>query len=247
TNQHLDLHALVEKTAGRCLAHPTIWHGLFAAKAAVMVSGNAMAHVYLRGPERWGDELFLDEPYPQMERLVQALLGEDAIDQVVGRSKQGGVLILSQKGKALVRQVINGVEYSPESSDPFGYPPKVSGIHKDRELLKLTFDSEYPDAPRQLLQIFESPRCGDLVVTAKPGFDLRARFEKPKHVGSHGSLHRLHMAVPFLTNHALVDDPKRTVDLYPTVLSALGLPWTNEVDGISLWGITKSSLVVLLA
>jgi arylsulfatase A-like enzyme len=72
-------------------------------------------------------------------------------------------------------------------------------------------------------------------VTARPGYDLRARFEKPSHRGSHGSLHRLHLMTPLLANHPLAAGPARTVDILPTVLDALGIRSPAEIDGRSLW------------
>jgi arylsulfatase A-like enzyme len=86
-----------------------------------------------------------------------------------------------------------------------------------------------------VLQILESARAGHLLVTAKPGCDLRARFEKPPHRGSHGSLHRLHLMTPLLASHPLAPGPARTVDILPTVLAALGIPAPAGIEGRSLW------------
>jgi hypothetical protein len=239
TRHHLDLHGLVERVAGPCLAHPLIHRGLFHARSAVMVSGNAMAHVYLQGPGGWGTPLYLDEPTAKLSRLVEALLAEEAVDLLAGRSAAGGAVVVSRRGRARIRDAghASGLEYQIlEGIDPLGYDATVAGRspHPDRELLSLTWDSDYPDAPAQLLQILESVRCGHLMVSAAPGHDLRARYEKPAHVGSHGSLHRLHMRVPFLLNRPLPPGPIRTVDLFPTVLEALGMDPRSDIDGIPL-------------
>ena len=41
-----------------------------------------------------------------------------------------------------------------------------------------------------LVQIFKSARCGDIVISAETGYDLRRDFELPEHKSSHGSLKR---------------------------------------------------------
>ncbi len=236
THHHLDLHEVVERIAGRCLSHPTTFRGFYGAKSAVMVSGNSMANVYLRGDGRWGgDDLRLDQPGPVMQRLLDALLAEEAVDIVAGRaSGADAVIALSRRGRARISRAPDGrVQYQPEEGDPFGFAPELAGVHDDRELLELTWDSDYPDAPTQLLQVFESSRCGHLVVSAAPGHDLRSRYERPAHVGSHGSLHRLHMLTPFLLNRPFERGPRRTVDLHPTLVSMLGLA-PEQSDGICL-------------
>ena len=234
THGHLDLAGRVEREIGLCFAHPRVWRGRFHAQAAVMVSGNAMAHVYRLGGEPPGT-VRLDALPVALAHLVEALLQEEAVDQVIGR-RGDGVVILSRRGRADVRRLPDGLAYDVvQGEDPFGYPEPVAGRHHERELLALTWASEYPDAPLQALQIFDSPRCGDLVVTARPGFDLRARFERPPHRGSHGSLHRLHVRTPLLANRILQPGPARTVDVLPTVLDALGVRVPEGLDGRSLW------------
>lgn len=225
THTHLDLHALVDAAAPPCLAHPTIWRGLFGARSAVMVSGNSMAHVYVRPSTGWGGVREpLDAPGPTLARLRDALLASDAVDLVAGRSSAGGVLVLARRGRALIREAGEGrIVVSDAHGDLFGPDASVAGTHTDADLLAATVSGDYPDGPRQLLQLLHSKRCGDLIVSAAPGYDLRARFERPAHVGSHGSLHREHMLTPLSLNRPLVDGPLRTVDVYATARAALGL------------------------
>lgn len=235
TNVHLDLHDLVERVAGRTLAHPILWHGLLDAQAAVMVSGNAMANVYLRG-EGWTAPKALDAPCAGMSRLIEALLAEPAVDQVIGAGAQGGAVVLSAHGRACIRRVAKKISYEPApGGDPFGYPNSLAGTRNEDAWLADTWKTDYPDAPVQVLQILESARSGHLIVTAKPGYDLRARFEKPPHRGSHGSLHRLHLMTPLLANHPLATRPARTVDILPTALEALGGQVPTGIEGRSLW------------
>ena len=236
TQTHFDLHALVERTVGPTLAHPTVWRGYFGgAAAAVMVSGNAMAHVYVRG-EDWARPRHLDEPGPELSRLLDALLAEPAVDQIIGRSARGGAVVASARGRAHVRSVAGRIDYRPDAGgDPFGYAPALAGQRSREDWLAGTWDTDYPDAPVQVLQLLDSQRSGHLIVTARPGFDLRARFEKPPHRGSHGALHRLHLMTPLLSSVALAGGPARTVDVMPTMLDALGVELPPDIDGRSLW------------
>lgn len=228
TQFHLDLAAVVERAWGCCLAHPLLHRGLWRARSAVMVSGNGMAHVYrLRAGA---------EPNALDSGLAETLLAQEAVDHVIGRRPDGTVVVRSSGGRAEIARAGERISYAvTEGADPFGYGPELVGRHDDRELLGRTWETEYPDAPAQVLQIFESRRCGDLVVTARPGFDLRARFEKPRHAGTHGGLHRLHVRTPLLASHPLRPGPARTVDVLPTLLDALGVAVPAGLDGRSLW------------
>jgi arylsulfatase A-like enzyme len=53
-------------------------------------------------------------------------------------------------------------------------------------------------------------------------------------VGSHGSLHALHMLVPLLVSRPAGPGPWRTVDLFPTLLRALGEPLPAGLDGVPM-------------
>ncbi len=102
------------------------------------------------------------------------------------------------------------------------------------ESLKRSYGTDYPDALLQINQLFDSPRAGDIVVSANPGYDLRAKHENPEHCSSHGSLHRDHMIVPIAINTEISKDYIRTVDLFPTVLELLGYELPANLDGKSL-------------
>jgi arylsulfatase A-like enzyme len=72
-------------------------------------------------------------------------------------------------------------------------------------------------------------------VCARAGFDLRSRFEYQPHNGSHGALERDHMLVPAAVNARFADDrPLSAVDLFPSILSALGLPVPAGLSGRSV-------------
>lgn len=85
---------------------------------------------------------------------------------------------------------------------------------------------------RQLRQLFNSDRTGDLVVFAKEGFDLRGKHEWPEHHSSHGSM--AHTDVPICTNIKLESQTCRTVDVFPTILNQLGRAIPENIDGVVL-------------
>jgi hypothetical protein len=102
------------------------------------------------------------------------------------------------------------------------------------EALDLSFGTRYPDALLQIVQLLEAPRAGDLVLSANPGYDLRAKHESPEHRSSHGALFREHMLVPVAMSAVLKKERLRTVDLYPTILSLMGKPLPDGIDGVDL-------------
>ncbi len=200
------------------------------------VSGNGMAMAWLRGerpgwrgpgPDR--DRIERDHP-----GLIGWLLERGAIDLVITRDGYGGQIVESRRGRARLVEAGTGpavrIEYEPLDGDPFGWELGAATLGS-REALEQTAGLAYPDGLLQITQLFRSARCGDLVVSATPGFDLRERFERPEHRSSHGALHRDHMLVPFASSEPLYDGPLRTADIAPTVLDYLGLAAPPVIDG----------------
>jgi hypothetical protein len=121
--------------------------------------------------------------------------------------------------------------YRFTGTDPLGY-----GVHykslASRETLRETYNSSYPDGIVQLWQIFKSERTGDLVLSAESGYDLRARYEIPKHHATHGALIAEHLHIPLATNYPIVEPYIRSVDIFPTVLNLCGHTVSEQyIDG----------------
>ncbi len=234
THSHFDLHAVLDRLHGPCLAHPTIWKGFYRARSAVMVSGNAMAHIYLKIQQR--HNIFLDSPDKTLLKIIDELLANPAVNQLIGRNSDNSLQVITKNGSAKISELQpDNIIYTCRGEDPFAYPTSLNGSFSDREMLEKTFNTDYPDAPRQLLQLFKSRRCGHLVVTSTSGHDLRAGYERPPHLGSHGSLHRDHMLVPLLCNRKLRDGARRTVDVFTSILATLDLPISPDIDGKNLF------------
>ena len=179
--------------------------------AVACVSGNGMAHIYLRGEDgTWATRPSRDVISSRHPGLLESLLAEPSIDIVITRGEdEDGLVVESRAGIAdLSEQEARGeIAYAPRKGrDPFGWDPLPAGL-SSREALEVTADTEYPDALAQIAQLFRTGRTGDLVVSATAGSDLRERFEWPEHFSSHGGLLRDHMLVPVASSVPLLEGP----------------------------------------
>jgi arylsulfatase A-like enzyme len=87
----------------------------------------------------------------------------------------------------------------------------------------------------QIAHLAASPRSGDVILSAARDWDFRAKYEPIPHVSSHGALHREHMLVPLLLNRPPSLTPRRTVDVMPSALAALGIATPKTLDGVSFY------------
>jgi len=230
THSHFDSVEFMNQLGFKTLHYPKVYKFFSDADAAIMISGNSMTHIYVKSPRGWQNRSTFEE----LTEVVDQLIGSNGVDIVAGIDEKGMVRIKSQQGEAAAWMDHDGcIEYKRIRNDPFGYNGLPSKMSHD-EVLEYTFDSTYPDAIVQILQLLESPRSGDIVVSASPGYDLRARYEKPEHCSSHGSLIREHMLVPTAINTSIKRRFLRTVDFYPTILSLLGYDIPNDIDGVSI-------------
>lgn len=222
---HDDLARVVRAMGHRVLAHP--WIFTPRADVAVMVSGNAMAHLYLEPARR--DRPWWPSLSGQWSSLADALLERPAIDLLLLPHDPDRCEVRSRRGAALVERVHSRIAYRPLTGDPLGLgalPPL-----DDVESHQASLASNYPDALLQIARLSGAPRSGDVIVSAAPGWDLRARFEPIPHVSTHGALHREHMLVPLLVNRPVARTPRRTADVMPSALRVLGLPEPAGLEG----------------
>lgn len=197
-----------------------------------MVSGNGMANVYLKNGNGWRGRAPWEHLAAREDRLIDRLLEQPEVDLLAAQRSDGAVVVKSRRGEAVISENGN-IRYEVRGGDPFGYAGLPTAM-TDRESLKLTEKTDYPDAPAQLLQIFRSRRAGDVILSAAKGSDLRLRYEIHEHKSSHGALHWEHMQVPLVTNARLPEGPVRSVDVFPTVLKLLGREIPQDIDGKSL-------------
>jgi hypothetical protein len=226
--RHEDLARFVRSLGLRVRAHP--WTGPGRAEVAVMVSGNAMAHVYLdldRRERPWWGSL-----QPRWRPLVNALLQLPAVDLVaLPRSPTAVEVARQARGSALVVRQGDRYSYQPIDGDPLGL---AAFANLDRDAaLERGVNGEHPDAVVQLTSLAGAARSGDVIVSATPGWDFREGYEPIAHVSSHGALHRDHMMVPLLLGRPAALRPARTADIMPSALRALGLGVPPGLDGRS--------------
>ena len=123
------------------------------------------------------------------------------------------------------------VSYHPGTGDPLGI-----GNHDNLDegtAYDVTRYSDYPDALVQISCISDAPRSGEVILSAARNWDFRARYEPIPHESSHGALHSDHMLVPLLLSRPARVIPRRTVDVMPSALTALGITPPNGLDGKS--------------
>jgi hypothetical protein len=230
TSNHIEIVDILTDAGYKVFSYPLIYKKYSEdVDAAVMVSGNSMSHIYLRKDGNWEKNF----SFKDSEILIEKLLSFEGIDIVMAKNEKGQIVIRSKRGIALLEDKETGVFYTPLLNDPFGFTGIEDYISYD-EVLDLTFDTKYPDSLTQIAQIFKSSRCGDIVISAESGYDLRKDFEVPEHKSSHGSLNSEHMHVPLVMNKKVTESKIRTVDLYPTILDYLGFPCPSKIDGKKL-------------
>jgi hypothetical protein len=231
--KHFDLARFFEARGHRTFYYPKLVRHWFDCEVAVMVGGNGMGHVYLRGAG-WKTDETGEERLARLPGIVDELLAEPGIDLCAWRAgAEGDVVVSSRRGRAAVRLAADHLTYVVEGAgDPFGYDPLPRRMSHD-EAHRLTHETTYPDGLVQIAQLFGSPRAGDLVVSAAPGWDLD-RPHRRAHRSGHGTLHRDHMHVPFALSHPFRREGVRTVDAFPTILELLGEPVPAGIDGKSL-------------
>ncbi|MCD4701981.1 MAG: hypothetical protein K8S24_09020, partial [Candidatus Aegiribacteria sp.] len=231
THTHFDLANFFSERGRNTLKYPLIFKNK--PDVSVMISGNAMGHVYLHDiiPDR---PLYGREVYDSMGSLLPELVKRKEIDFLVWRESDEIFTVESSGGRALVLRTADGFTYLPQTGDPLGLGETSQSLSK-MESLEVTMDSYYPDALVQIAQIFLSSRTGDILVTSKNGYDLRDSWEWPEHHGTHGSLCREHMIVPFIMNrNDWMVRATRTADFYPSILKWAGMEVPDNIDGVSL-------------
>ena len=222
---HDDLAELLRSWGYGTIAHP--WTFVGGRDAAVMVSGNAMAHLYLeldRTRRPWWREL-----ESRWSPLAESLLDRPSVDLMILTHTDGLFEVrCRRRGMALIAAANGEYSYRPVTGDPLGI-----GHHEslsDAAAYEVTADSDYPDAIVQIARLAGAPRSGELILSAARDWDFRAQYEPIPHVSSHGALHREHMLVPLLTNRPIAR-ARRTVDVMPSALAALGVEIPPGLDG----------------
>lgn len=225
---HEDLVRLLRDWGFHPRAHP--WAYTWRGNVGVMVSGNSLAHLYLdleSRVRRWWPALA-----SHGEPLIQQLLTRDSVDLVVLPHSASRVEIRSRtRGSAMLDVRQGRYTYIPRTGDPLGIGAATD--LPDDVAHSVTAGCDYPDALVQIAALATAERSGDVIISAARGWDFRARYEPIPHVSSHGALHREHMLVPLLLSRPPRRTPRRTADVFPSALAALGMRVPPGLDGES--------------
>jgi hypothetical protein len=226
--RHEDLERVVEAEGFRVIAHPWVYR--FGPEVAVMVSGNAMSHIYMDLARR-------DRPYrglaPRFASLPERLLARESVDLLMLPLDETRCAVWSKsRGRGTVSVTSDHFSYRRDDGDPLGVGQDVAGATADAAH-DATAETDYPDSIVQIARLAASPRSGDIILSAARDWDFRARYEPIPHVSSHGALHRDHMIVPLLLDRPPSQRPRRTTDVFPSALHALGITAPSRLDGSS--------------
>jgi hypothetical protein len=224
---HEDLAGLIAGWGYRTVSHPWIYK--LRPEVAVMVSGNAMAHIYLELEAR--ERFFWPNVSERYTRLVDGLLARDSVDLML-LPLPNGATVRSRRGDAEVTMHGGRISYRRLSGDPLGIGGDLRSASPDHGY-DLTRETDYPDSLAQITTIATSARSGEIILSATRGWDYRSKYEPIPHVSSHGALHAEHMMVPLLTNRRYGGSPRRTTDVMPSALRALGREVPAGLDGVS--------------
>jgi predicted AlkP superfamily phosphohydrolase/phosphomutase len=229
TDSHLDLANLLQEQKYRVFFHPLIYKRFF--NAAVMVSGNAMAHIYIKNGSRWGNGKPYEKLLEQDEALLNRLVSEPAVDWISCKTQEGFIVVRNKNGELWFKLdgqlSLTDIRITGENPLQVDLRPKDSMEVCFNKSLK----TDYPDVVMQLYQLFSSNRTGDIVVNARVGHDLRRKWEYNHHKASHGALCKEQMEVPVLINTRLKAKISRSVDIFPTILSLTGKEIPVDIDG----------------
>jgi predicted AlkP superfamily phosphohydrolase/phosphomutase len=240
THTHFDLSDWMTAQDLKAVSYPVIWRSN--PKCAVMISGNSFGSIHLLNHE--GDHPLVEMEIMKYfgEQRMKDLLNEKAIDFITYRGNESGQFYVHNRhGKALITSQGKKYLYQPLNADPLGLGIISAANH--REALELTFESNYPDALVQIVQLFNADRAGDIIVSAANGYDLRDFWEYPEHKGSHGSLSREHIQVPMIYNQkGWAEYAARTADIFPSILKWMDKPHLF-CEGDALNCISKSSIL----
>jgi hypothetical protein len=233
-SEHEDLAGLIEGAGHRVVAHPWIYRAH--PDVAVMVSGNAMAHLYLDIDAR--DRPWWPALTQRWNPLLALLLARPSVDlALLPHSPTRCEVVSATRGRAFVdlsrtSRGCRRYSYRQAGGDPLGLCADLAAVDAGAAW-SATIDTDYPDSVVQIANLAGASRSGEIILSATRGWDFRARYEPIPHRSSHGALHREHMLVPLIVNRPVASIPHRTVDVMPSALKVLGVTNVPATDGRS--------------
>ena len=207
-----------------------------AADAVVVAGGDRFAAVHLKGPGGWSERPTSAQIEAVLGSGPNRLVDHEAIELVAipAETAEGerAVDLYSRRGRSRVerRRTGGGNLYRYTSAAPGALAfDGASGAAVESDAwrdaaawLDLTAGSAYPGVVPGLADLFDSPRAGDLVLFAAPGWDFA-----PGSRGGHGGIGAIDTRVPMVFSGAMIDHSAvlpaaRLADVTPTILGLLG-------------------------
>lgn len=189
---------------------------------------------------RPGYNALRDFPLPRGGRrtdLLQFLADQKGTDFLMAADGPGRVRVVNAASELLIqRRIFMGESFfsarlSRGERDPWSYlhDPELARMMRSgeffssQEWLNASLETSYPDGIVQSVQIFDSFRCGDILVSLQPGWKIKPS----RYLTTHGSMLATDMEVPLLISGPGIRQGEiacaRLTDIYPTLLRIFGL------------------------
>ncbi|HUU83690.1 MAG TPA: alkaline phosphatase family protein [Phycisphaerae bacterium] len=218
--------------------------------AVVIAGGDRRAVIHLPGPGGWHERPQFDTVRAMIDptRQSPATLWENGAVKLALAARhdddgQRTIEVYSRKGHSRLTRRRNGdapvYGYEIVTTDALdGLIP--TGLHDAETWLTLTADSPLPDFVVPLVELFDSPRAGDIMLVARKDWEF-----VPHHRGGHGGVDADDVLVPMvfagpdLPQGATIDHA-RLVDIAPTILGLLAGAGDAPPDPSTFDGIDRS-------
>lgn len=166
-------------------------------------------------------QVYLLREFHHLRKSVTALLmGQTGVDQVIW--KEGDHIHVAAAGGELA--FWSGGEYEDNFKGYWGFEGDLWVLNLSITGKKISF-GEYPDALNRIAAFMDCDNAGDIVATARPGFEFIGEGV-PGHpgAGSHGSLHREDSTVPLImSGESGLPCLSHITDLVPFIEGHFGL------------------------
>lgn len=211
-------------------------HDLKDLDAFFVINGNLSSYIYLHNTtsdNTWGEKCISKdiEKYKlkngKTVDFAKLVANHEGIELVSYKNENNSVIILTERGKALINAKNDSFSYSIISgSDPLAFSSHDSikhlvnsGFHQEGDFFKSSIHTDFPDAINRLYDLCMAEKSGDLFITSKKDYDLAADYEVivGNYKGGHGGIRKEIIAVPYILympgEKASVIDAMRAEDL----------------------------------
>lgn len=132
-----------------------------------------------------------------LEETARKLVDETNIDYTFFRSNENEVTGFHKKGSVHIDVEGEGIRYSFDHEDPFGYTKQgYTGEYLSAdEWLELTYDLKYPVTPVKVYHLMSNPTAGDIITLLDVTKYSQTLYSKR---GNHGGFTYRDMTIPVL-------------------------------------------------